>query len=138
MRPGKNVRSPNGNGSTSGSAREGRGHLFGRRRLAQEYLFYVAVDTRIVFLRPGDSDDGSNGGAAPIEIDRERVGALHYGGFLFVDVKSSMTALTAFGRYRSSSVCDIDIAKTPGSIIYIDVGPRLSYMVAGAGPDTAV
>lgn len=87
---------------------------------------------RIVLLRPRDSDDGSNGGGASIEIDRKRVGALRYGGFLFVDVKSSTTVLTAFGRYRSFGVCEIDIATTPGSIIYIDVGPRLSYMVAGA------
>jgi hypothetical protein len=43
-----------------------------------------------------------------------------------------MTALTAFRRYRAFGACEIDVTAPPGSRIYIDVGPRLSYMIAGA------
>lgn len=87
---------------------------------------------RIVFLRPTDGDDGSNGGAASIEVNQERVGGLRYGGFLYVDVTSGTTGLTAFGRYRALGACEIDIETASGSRVYVDVGPRLSYMVAGA------
>jgi hypothetical protein len=37
-----------------------------------------------------------------------------------------------FGRYRTFGVCEIEVSATPGSKVYVDVGPRLSYMVAGA------
>lgn len=87
---------------------------------------------RIFFLRPRDADDGSNGGAASIEINQERVGALHYGGFFYVDVAPGSTTLASYGRYRALGACEIDIAASPRSRIYIDVGPRLSYMIAGA------
>lgn len=87
---------------------------------------------RIVFLRPRDSDDGSGGGAASIEVNRKRVGALRYGGFLYADAASGMTDLTAFGRYRALGACEIDITTAPGSTVFVDVGPRLSYMIAGA------
>lgn len=87
---------------------------------------------RIVFLRPRDRDDGSGGGAASIEVNQERVGALRYGGFLYADVASGTIDLTAFGRYRAFGACEIDITTTPGSTVFVDVGPRLSYMIAGA------
>lgn len=87
---------------------------------------------RILFLRPRDRDDGSGGGGASIEVNQESVGALRYGGFFYVDVKSSNTDLAAFGRYRVFGACEIEVASTPGSKVYVDVGPRLSYMVAGA------
>lgn len=87
---------------------------------------------RLVFLRPRDGDDGSNGGAASIEVNRESVGALRYGGFFYLDINSGTTALTTFGRYRTLGACEIDIAASPGSHIYVDVGPRLSYMIASA------
>ncbi len=87
---------------------------------------------RIIFLRPKDADDGSNGGAASIEVSQARVGALRYGGFFYVDVAPGTTALTAFGRYRALGACEIDVTAAPGSRVYIDVGPRLSYMIAGA------
>jgi hypothetical protein len=93
----------------------------------------VAGDSvRIVFLRPKDADDGANGGAASIEVNDERVGALRYGGFLYVDVPSGAAGLTAFGRYRALGACKIDVVTAPGSTVYVDIGPRLSYMVAGA------
>lgn len=87
---------------------------------------------RIIFLRPTDADDGSNGGAASIEVNQARVGGLRYGGFFYVDVAPGTTALGSFGRYRTLGACEIDITASPGSRIYIDVGPRLSYMIAGA------
>lgn len=87
---------------------------------------------RIVFLRPKDADDGSNGGAASIEVNQARVGGLRYGGFFYVDVMPGTTALASFGRYRTFGACEIDVTAPPGSRIYIDVGPRLSYMIAGA------
>lgn len=86
---------------------------------------------RIVFLRPRDRDDGSGGGGASIEVNQERVGALRYGRFLYADVTSGTMGLTAFGRYRVFGACEIDVTAAPGSRIYIDVGPRLSYMIAG-------
>jgi hypothetical protein len=43
-----------------------------------------------------------------------------------------MTALTAFRRYRAFGACEIDVTAPPGSRIYTEVGPRLSYMIAGA------
>ena len=86
---------------------------------------------RIVFLRPRDRDDGAGGGAASIEINQERVGALRYGEFLYVDVTSGTADLTTFGRYRAFGACEIDITTARGSTVYVDVGPRLSYMVAG-------
>lgn len=87
---------------------------------------------RIVFLRPRDRDDGSNGGAASIEVNQRSVAALRYGGFFYADVASGTTALAAFGRYRMLGACEIEVTAAPGSRIYIDVGPRLSYMIAGA------
>lgn len=93
----------------------------------------VPNDTvRIVFLRPKDADDDSNGGAASIEVNQDRAGALPYGGFFYVDTAPGPTALTAFGRYRALGVCEIDVATTPGSTVFVDVSPRLSYMIAGA------
>jgi hypothetical protein len=87
---------------------------------------------RIFFLRPRDTDDGSNGGTASIEVNQERVGALSYGGFFYVDAKSGPTTLAVFGRYRALGACEIDIAASPESVIYVDIGVRLSYMIAGA------
>ena len=87
---------------------------------------------RIFFLRPRDADDGSNGSAASIEVNQERVGALRYGGFFYVDAIPGPTTLTVFGRYRAFGACEIDVAASPESIIYVDVGVRMSYMVAGA------
>lgn len=87
---------------------------------------------RIVVLRPKDRDDGANGGAARVEVNHAPAGALHYGGFLYVDVASSTTVLAAFGRYRPFGACEIDITAEPGSTVYVDVGPRRSYMIAAA------
>ena len=92
----------------------------------------VSGVVRIFFLRPRDVDDGSNGSAATIEVNQERVGALRYGGFFFVDALPGPTNLTVFGRYRALGNSEIVITKSAGKIINVDFGDRLSHMVAGA------
>lgn len=85
---------------------------------------------RIVFLRPRDRDDGSGGGPAYIRLNDERTGQLRYGGFFHVDTASGIIALMASGRYPIFGACEISIEAPAGSTVYLDVGPRLSYMIA--------
>ena len=87
-------------------------------------------ETRLVFLRPKDSDDGANGGSALIHVDRETVGKLAYGGFLHVDRAPGPISIRVSGRYQTFGACEMRLDADAGDTIYVDVGPRMSYMVA--------
>jgi hypothetical protein len=85
---------------------------------------------RLVLLRPKDMDDGGNGGGAVIRLNGEHAGSLRYGGFFHVDFAAGPALVMASGRYPSLGACEIQVMATAGETIYVDVGPRTSYMVA--------
>jgi hypothetical protein len=93
----------------------------------------LAEDTvRLVFLRPRDRDDGVGDRGAVIRVNGRGAGAVRYGGFFFMDMAPGRISLAASGPYTAFGGCEIEIDAASGTTIYVDVGPRLSYMVAGA------
>ena len=86
---------------------------------------------RIVFLRPKDKDDGGNGGAATVFVDDARLGGLQYGGFFYADFPLGAHAVDVSGRYRAFGACQLQLNAAVSATVYVDVGPRKAYMVAG-------
>jgi len=71
---------------------------------------------RIFFLRPRDADDGSNGGAASIAVNQERVGSLRYGGFFYVDGTPGPTTLTVFGATAPWAPAKLTLQQVPNRL----------------------
>lgn len=90
----------------------------------------AANAVRVVILRPRDRDDGTNGGRAKIQVNDRAAADLSYGGFYFLDTTPGALTVRASGRYRVTGACEISIDAAPESTIYVDVGPRASYMIA--------
>ncbi|KPK59342.1 MAG: hypothetical protein AMJ59_11270 [Gammaproteobacteria bacterium SG8_31] len=87
--------------------------------------------TRVVFLRPKDRDDGAGGGRAVIRIDDKKTGALVYGGFFFVDLEPGIHSLMVSGRYPALGACELQFRAAGGGPVYLDIGPRVAHMIAG-------
>lgn len=100
-----------------------------RRPLAGE-------NVRVVILRPRDRDDGA-GSRAVIRIDGDRAGALAYGGYFFVDRPVGTFTVETLGRYAVFGTCELEITAKPGATVFLDLGPRLAYQLAGLAGATA-
>jgi len=87
--------------------------------------------TRVVFLRPKDRDDGAGGGRAVIRVDDKKTGALTYGGFFFVDLEPGIHSLMVSGRYPALGACELQFQAAGGGPVYLDIGPRMAHMIAG-------
>jgi hypothetical protein len=85
--------------------------------------------SRLVLLRPRDKDDGG-GGAAAMRVNGDLVQGLSYGEFLFVDVAAGPVSIIASGPILALGACEIQLELASGETVYVDVGPRMSYMVA--------
>lgn len=121
------------------------------RDLAAEMPTLASDQARIVFMRPRDRDDAMNGGRAIIRVDGNEVGGLAYGGFFYTDLAAGPHTLTASGHYVAFGRCDLQFQANGGDMVYVDIGPRTSYMVASlvgslvggvlgaaAGPDVVI
>lgn len=86
---------------------------------------------RLVLLRPKDKDDGW-GSAAAIRINGDEITGLSYGKFLFVDVPAGAVSISASGTIVALGACEIQVELAQGDTVYVDVGPRMSYLVAAA------
>lgn len=101
-----------------------------RQQLAGDHV-------RVVVMRPRDRDDGGNGGRAVVRIDGELEGAVAYGGYFFVDRPVGPFTLEASGRYATLGTCELQIEARPGATVFLDLGPRLAYQLAGLAGSTA-
>jgi hypothetical protein len=86
---------------------------------------------RLVLLRPRDKDDGS-GSRAAIHVNDDPTRGLAYGEFLFVDLAAGPVSIRASGPIAALGACEVQVELAPRSTAYVDVGPRMSYMVAAA------
>ncbi len=86
---------------------------------------------RLVLLRPRDKDDGS-GSRAAIHVNDDLTTGLAYGEFLFVDLAAGPVSIRAAGPIAALGACEVQVELAPRSTTYVDVGPRMSYMVAAA------
>jgi hypothetical protein len=66
--------------------------------------------SRLVLLRPRDKDDGG-GGAAAMRVN-------------------GPVSIIASGPILALGACEIQLELASGETVYVDVGPRMSYMVA--------
>lgn len=93
----------------------------------------LAADlTRLVFLRPKDRDDGAGGGRAVIRVNGEKAGGLAYSSFFYVDIAPGDLLLRASGPLQFLGACDLQLQATAGTTLFLDVGPRMAYMIAGS------
>jgi hypothetical protein len=65
-----------------------------------------------------------------MRVNGEPVEGLSYGEFLFVDVAAGPVSIMASGPILALGACEIQLELAAGETAYVDVGPRMSYMVA--------
>ena len=85
---------------------------------------------RLGFLRPRDHNDGSSGGRAVIHVKGEEAGGLSFGGFFYTEVVAGSVLARASGHYEVFGACEVQLRADAGETVYLDVGPRSSYMIA--------
>lgn len=91
---------------------------------------------RLVLRRPKDGDDGV-GSPAALRVNGDRIEGLSYGEFLSVDVETGRLSIMASGPVVALGACEIQFELAAGETAYVDVGPRMSYMVAAASGSVA-
>ncbi len=84
---------------------------------------------RLVLLRPRDKDDGG-GSPAAMRVNGDSVQGLSYGEFQFVDVAAGPVSIMASGPIVVLGACELQLELAVGETLYVDVGPRMSYIVA--------